>query len=344
MSTVAMSPEMAKLAAALTKTIGANSENQEVKDWLDMGYAPLNDAISGKKDGGLPLGRIVEVFGPSSSGKTWLATCAMIEAQRQGGMAIFLDHERSFDVSMAESMGLNTQFPFWIYKTPPTWEESNMVMLQAAQLIRNSKVIPDSAPIVAVTDSIAACIAKSAAGKELDEYNMNDTTALARATSTTLKNIKPRVQEFNMLALYLNQIRTKPGVMFGDPTTTPGGGAMEFFADARIATGRKIIREEKNGEKEMVGQEITLKVVKTKFRRPFATCDIRLMFNPETGTPYFDKVGSAIEFLDERKLFPRDGNYYLWDGKKLYKKALIETIIKEGKELELMKMVSDSMD
>lgn len=337
-----MNPAMEKLAAALTKTIGANSENQEVKDWLDMGFPPLNKAISGDDKHGLPLGRIVEVFGPSSSGKTWLATVAMINAQKQGGMAIFLDHERSFDAGMAEKLGLNLEFPYWIYKTPATWEESNVVMLQAAQLIRDSKVIPANAPIIAVTDSIAACIAKSAATKEIDEYNMNDTTALARATSTTLKNIKPRVQEFNMLALYLNQIRTKPGVLFGDPLTTPGGGAMEFFADARISTGRKLIREEKNGEKELVGQEIRIKVVKTKFCRPFSTCDVRLMFD-EHGVPRFDVVGSAIDYLDEKKLFPKDGDYYLWDGKKLRRKALIETIIKDGKTDDILNMTKQSV-
>lgn len=340
MNTASMSPEMAKLAAQLEKTIGANAGNQEVKDWLDMGYPPLNEAVSGKQDGGLPLGRIVEIFGPSSSGKTWLATQAMIQAQQQGGMAIFLDHERSFDVGMAEALGLNTEFPYWIYKTPETWEQSNTQMLQAAQLIREAKVIPEDAPIVAVTDSVAACLPKSMAGKEISEFNMNDTTALARVTSTTLKVVKPKVQEFNMLAIYLNQIRTKPGVMFGDPTTTPGGQAMEFYADARISTGRKLIKEEKSGEKEFIGQEIALKVVKTKFCRPFSTVDIRLIFDVN-GLPQFDRIGSAIELLDERKKFPRNGNYYVWEGKNLYKKALIEAIKNDGKEDVLMKMLAD---
>lgn len=172
---------------ALFKAIGDNHAEQAVTRWIDTGNPELNRIISGSYEGGLPFGRMVEVFGESSTGKTADATEWMVRAQKMGGCAIFIDWERSFDVRLAEGFGLNTQRPYWIYAKPATWEEGNTLAAKACQLIRASKAIPDDAPILVVFDSIAAALPKSQAGKEIDEYTMNDTTALARVTSSTLK-------------------------------------------------------------------------------------------------------------------------------------------------------------
>jgi protein RecA len=342
-----MSSPAAALAAALDKAIGKNEEEQEVKYFLDTGYEVLNEIISGSRNAGIPQGRLTEIYGPSSAGKTALATRLMISAQRQGGVAMFMDHERSFDVGMAEDLGMSVEPGLWVYKTPETWEESNTVMLQAAQAIREAKVIPVDAPIIAVTDSIAACIPKSMMydpkGKKrgIDELTMNDTTALARVTSTTLKVVKARCREFNLTAVYLNQIRTKPGVVYGDPTTTPGGQAMEFYADLRLALGKKLVREEQDGDKVMVGLDIGITTKKNKINRPFLECDYQLRFKPD-GTPYFDVAGSLIELLIAQKKMPSSGHITWVDGKKYYKKALVAKINADREEDKLYAMYYDT--
>ena len=324
------------LAKELEGAIGENSSKQAVTNFINTGFPPLNKIISGSFAEGLPQGRLMEMYGPSSSGKTAIATAMMVEAQRAGGVAGFMDHERSFDVDLAKNMGLNDTSPFWIYKRPKTWEESNMLMAKAAQIIRKSKAIADDAPILFVFDSIAAAVPKSTADKEIDEYTMNDTTALARVTSTTLKSIASHAEDYNFSVLYLNQIRTKPGVVYGDPTTTPGGGAMEFYSTVRIALGRKKLMEERNGEKVFVGQEISMKTTKNKLTRPFQEVTFRMMFD-DAGNAQFDIVGSTLEWLVNKGKLAASGPRITWvDGKSYFKKALIKEIEATGQQAVLM--------
>ncbi len=231
---------MEALAKALTAAIGGNRENQGVSHFIDTGFPPLNQIICNNPEGGLPQGRLCEMYGPSSSGKTALATMMMIQAQQAGGIAGFMDHERSFDIKLAKNMGLNDTFPHWIYQQPATWEESNMNMAKAAKTIREEKAIPADAPILFVFDSIASALPKSMLDKDMDEFNMNDTTALARVTSTTLKVMAAFAEKYNFTILYLNQIRTKPGVVYGDPTCLRGDTVVPFV-DGTSATIREIV-------------------------------------------------------------------------------------------------------
>lgn len=231
----------------LMKSVGDNAENQAVTNWIDTGNPELNRIISGSYSGGIPFGRLLETFGESSTGKTAIATQCMVNAQKMGGVAIFIDWERSFDVRLAEGFGLNTQRPYWIYIKPKTWEQGNAAALRAIQLIRASKAIPEDAPILVVGDSIAAAVPESmlydAKGKEreMDTYTMNDTTALARITSTTLKVVAAKAEEHNATFWYLNQLRLKPGVMFGDPRCLRGDVQIPFV-DGTTATIREIVK------------------------------------------------------------------------------------------------------
>lgn len=332
--------DLAKLIDALDKGIGANADDASVTKFIDTGYGPLNFIMSGKYDGGLPFGRLVEVFGESSTGKTALSTKWMIEAQKMGGVAIFIDWERSFDVEMAANMGLNTASPFWIYKKPKTWEEGNVIASKAAKIIREAKVIPEDAPILVIFDSIASALPKSQAEKEIDEYTMNDTTALARVTSTTLKAQAQHAEEFNATFVYLNQVRLKPGVVYGDPRTTPGGKAMEFYATARLALGRNKIMEQRDGEKEFVGQMINIQCVKSKMTAPFKDCSLRLSFGDD-GMAHFDTAASLIDHLVDSGRIVSSGARVTWtDGKSYYKKALAEKINNEGLEKELVALLT----
>jgi protein RecA len=311
-----MSDLLKSLMSELDKEIGSNSEAQAVTKFINTGYPPLNKIISGIYEGGLPFGRLVEVFGESSSGKTALATQWMVNAQSMGGVAIFIDWERSFDVDMAQQMGLNTERPYWVYLRPRTWEEGNMQATKAAQIIRDSKVIDKDAPIIAVFDSIASAIPQSSAGKTIDELNMNDTSALARVTSTTLKVQAQYAADFDSTFVYLNQVREKIGVMFGDKTSTPGGKAMEFYASVRMSLSRTRIMEEKgkSDEKEMIGQNITIKCTKSKLTAPFKTCKLRLSFDAD-GMATFDTVTSLVDYLIDKKLLD-GGAWVVFDGVK----------------------------
>lgn len=323
------------LAKSLISTIGENDSETEPKYWLDMGYAPLNKILSGQYDRGLPHGRMIEIYGPSAAGKTLLATMAMIAAQRAGGIAIFIDWERSFNLSFAVMMGLNPDFPHFIYKRSDTWEEGNTVAMKVAESVRASKAIGVECPIVAVFDSIAAAVPKSmmydAKGKKrgIEELTMNDTTALARVTSTTLKSVNQYVGDFDMTAIYLNQIRTKPGVVYGDPTTTPGGGAMEFYATTRLALGKKNIVEGEGAAKEVTGRLIGMETKKNKVSRPFQSIDLRLMYG-EDGRASFDFTRSLVDLLVEEGKIAKIGNMLEWESKKYFAGPLATMIDAKG--------------
>ncbi|MDV2280545.1 hypothetical protein [Klebsiella pneumoniae] len=155
------------LAMALKKKIGSNDEIQKVSHWIDSGFPPLNKAISGRYDGGFPSGRIVEIFGPPSAGKTFLATAAMVSAQKQEGLAVFLDHENSFDVGLAVANGLNADEDDgqWVYKQPDTFEESVELIGTILKLVRDEELIPADAPICIVADSLASMVPNSKAEK-----------------------------------------------------------------------------------------------------------------------------------------------------------------------------------
>lgn len=332
-----------RLAKELQGVIGENSTETEPTHWLDTGYLPLNKIISGDPARGLPGGRIGEIAGPSASGKTLLATLAMIAAQRAGGIAIFVDWERAFNATLARTLGLNTDFPYFVYKRSDTWEEGNTVAMKTAEALREKKLIHPDAPIVMVCDSIAAAIPQSMLyddkgnRKPIDKYTMNDTTALARVTSTTLKAINQYVGEFNITAIYLNQIRTKPGVTYGDPRTTPGGGAMEFYASWRLFTGRKKIMSGTGADKEFAGNLIGMETVKNKITRPFQEVDLRLMYD-EDGRAVFDFTTGYLEQLVAMKKVEQKGSYLIWEGKQYFKSVLAKKIDDEGGQAELIKM------
>jgi recombination protein RecA len=340
-----MSTKMEALAKAMTAAIGDPDEELEVSGYIDMGYPKLNEILSGDKNKGLPQGRIVEIYGPPSSGKTLLATQAMIAAQRAGGVAGLSDHELTFQVPFAKKFGLIDTFPQFTYKRPLTWEASNTLALKACEAIRNSKILAPDAPIVWVFDSVAAMIPQSmltdSKGKkrELDELNMNDTTALSRVTSTTLKVINRFSGDLNATFIYLNQTRTKPGVIYGDPTTTPGGSAMEFYASIRIAVGRKMLREEVDGEKETVGQIIGLTTKKNKIVRPFQETDMRMMFDAD-GMAHWDFTTMAIDdLIAAGKLKTPRAGWVEFGGKQWSKKQLAAQIDSDGKQADLLALL-----
>lgn len=327
---------MADLASELEALIGKNDENSAPKYWLDTGFPPLNKIVSGSYFGGFPVGRLIEIFGPPSAGKTAIATSAMICAQKAGGIAAFMDHERSFDLRLAKKLGLDDTPGRWIFKTPETFEESITVAGKVAQMVRAKKHIPEEAPIIFVFDSLAAMVPKSVIEKDATELNMNDNTALARATSSGLKHLQPYCERYNMTAIFLNQSRTKIGVMYGDPTTTPGGSAPEFYSSVRIKLSGGKITEGSGSSKEVAGKEITAETVKNKVNRPFLKTNWDFRFR-EDGSGYFDVVGSLVDHMCKQGFIEQSGARVTWtDGKSYYKSQLVKKIEDEGLYPELL--------
>ncbi|NQZ54728.1 MAG: DNA recombination/repair protein RecA [Piscirickettsiaceae bacterium] len=292
----------------------------EIKGWLSTGVPQYNKILSGDYDKGLAYGRMYEIYGPSSSGKTIVAVNVMIEAQKAGGMAILVDFEHAFMIDLAVKLGLDRSK--FVSIDPVTWEEGMTKALKVAEKMRERRMVTDSSPIVIVIDSIASAVPKSVLEKDLTEQTMNDTTALARATSHTLRVIAGRTSRSNITCLFLNQIRLKPGVMFGDPTTTPGGGAMEFYASARLSVSRKKIMKQVDGAKTFVGQHITAKCVKSKHTMPFQVAAIDFLFKADSdGAGYFDLTGSLIDHLTEIGVLKKSGAFIEWTDDKKYQRG-----------------------
>lgn len=313
---------MASLASAIDDIFGGEPESRGVHVWLDTGYPPLNKTLSGAYDGGMPCGRIVELFGAESSGKTAIATAVMIAAQRQGGLALFMDHERSFLKDIAEDNGLDLTKGKFSLQFPDSFEESVTKSIRWMQYIRTNELIKDDAPLVIVFDSLASMVPQSKLAKDVDEQGMNDSLALAKACSAVMPTLSLYAEKYGCLVIFLNQTREKPGVMFGDPTTTPGGKAPKFYASVRVQVSRSMIK--KDGD--VIGQTVKCKSIKNKVHRPFLECEWEFLFR-EDGTGYFDVVGGTIDHLCSIGVLSKGGAYITWtNGKKYHKAKLVELI------------------
>lgn len=289
-----------------------------IKGWISSGYELFNKVISPSYFGGYAVGRLYEMYGQSSTGKTLYATMAMIEAQKLGGYAIFIDYERSFNIDFAERLGLNLDKSQFIYQKPYTWEGGNETAVKACHIIRSKGIIPDDAPIFVVQDSIAAAIpeSQSAKGSEYSKLNMNDSTALSRILSTTLKSIKSAAEEYDATFLYLNQERDIPGVIYGPKTTAPGGKAMGFMADGRIHLTRSV-EKSKEDDGGIVRQVIKIECIKSKLTAPFKKTQIDLRFD-EFGMAYFDAEAGLIQHMVDKGILEMDGRTLIWEGERYF--------------------------
>lgn len=324
---------------ALASAVEANDAPASVKTFLSTGHPLLNKMVSGRYHGGVPCGRMTEIYGGSSTGKTAIATAAMVEAQRAGGIAGFMDHENSFAIELAERVGLNTA-DSWIYKKPESFEQSITLSLRFAKAIRDGSLIDGDAPIVFVYDSLAAMVPKSKLEKDVNEYNMNDNTALARATSAVFPAFAKWCENLQITAIFLNQERTKPGVTYGDPVTTPGGSAMEFYASLRLALSRTQLTKGAGATKENIGQRVTALSKKNKVHRPQQKCSWDFRFR-EDGTGFFDPVGSVLDFLCDEGIVKKSGARIQWNGKSKYRDDVIDDINESGDRVALYSLLPD---
>lgn len=316
-----------RLAAALKKDKVVSDTIRDVDCWLSTGVPNVDHIISGRySNGGFKSSRIVEIAGPASSGKTLLAQHVIKEAQRAGGAGAFHDHERSFMPHLFERFGGSVEPGIWTFKRPRSLEESFDQAIDWMRSIRGASVIPFEAPLVCVFDSAAAMVPAAMLERDMSKgRNMRDKLSQATAFSQELPAFNTFIEENNILAIFLNQIRKDPTVTHGDPRKTPGGEAMFFYDGVKIYLGRTINKDNKKDTKEVTGQTVRVETVKNKTHRPFQRTSFEFKFLDD-GTGYIDVVDTMLGHLKQMGKIETAGAYMIWEGKKLYQSQVLEKI------------------
>lgn len=265
--------------------------------------------------GGLPRGRIIEVFGPESSGKTTLTLTAIAQAQKAGGLAAFIDVEHALDPSYARKLGVNTDD--LLISQPSSGEEA----LQICETLVRSNALD-----VVVLDSVAALVTR----QELDG-EIGDTTvgAQARLMSAAMRKLTANISKARTVCIFTNQIREKIGVMFGSPETTPGGRALKFFSSVRIDIRR--IGQIKGTDGVVTGSRTKIKMVKNKVAPPFTEAEFDIMYNEGISS-----VGSLLDLALEFGIVQKRGSWFSYDGNQLGQgRDGTKNALKENEELYL---------
>ncbi len=282
--------------SSITKQFGEGSimrlgDAQKMKvETLTTGSLAVDLALG---VGGLPKGRIIEIYGPESSGKTTFCLSVIAEAQKRGGLAAFIDVEHALDPKYARVVGVNLDD--LLVSQPDSGEDALNIM---ETLIRSNSID------VIVLDSVAALTTKA----ELDGQ-MGDATvgAQARLMSQAMRRLTAVVSKTNCICIFTNQIREKIGVMFGNPETTSGGRALKFFASVRIDIRRK--DQIKTPEGKVVGNRTKIKVVKNKVSPPFTECEFDIMYDEG-----ISKIGSLLDLGLEHKILEKKGAWIAYEG------------------------------
>ncbi len=245
--------------------------------------------------GGLPRGRIVEIYGPESSGKTTLALSTIAQAQKAGGTVAFVDAEHALDVSYARKLGVKVED--MLVSQPDTGEQA----LEIAETLVRSGAVD-----VLVVDSVAALTPRAEIEGEMGDSHMG---LQARLMSQALRKLTAVISRSHTLVIFINQIRMKIGVMFGNPETTTGGNALKFYASVRLDVRR--VGSIKNGE-DVIGNRTAVKVVKNKMAPPFAKVEFDLMYGDG-----ISEEGDVLDLAVKKDLIDKSGAWYSYKGERL---------------------------
>jgi recombination protein RecA len=262
-------------------------------DFIPSGSILLDEALG---IGGYPRGRVIEIYGPESSGKTTLALHAIAEAQKKGGIAAFVDAEHALDPVYAKNLGVNID-ELWVSQ-PDSGEQALDI---TESLVRSGAVD------VIVVDSVAALTPQAEIEGDMGDAHMG---LQARLMSQALRKLTGTLSKSKTILIFINQIRMKIGVMFGNPETTTGGNALKFYASVRLEV-RKIETIEK-GEEEAVGNKVRVKVVKNKVAPPFRKVELEIMFGKGISAS-----GSLIDAAVKYDIIDKKGAWYTWGEEKV---------------------------
>ena len=294
------------------------TENVEV---IPTGSLSLNQALG---VGGYPRGRIIEIFGPESSGKTTLAIHAIAEAQRMGGIAAYIDAEHAFDPVYAEKLGVNVDD--LLMSQPDNGEQALEI---ADQLIRSAAVD------IMVVDSVAALTPKAEIEGDMGE---NKVGLQARLMSQALRKMTATVSKTNTVCIFINQLREKIGVMYGSPETTTGGNALKFYASIRLDIRKS--QAIKDGDK-IMGYQTKVKVVKNKVAPPFRKAEFDILFGVG-----INKVGELLDLGVDFDIINKSGSWFSYNGSKLAQgRDATLALLRDNPELcsEIEKQVMDKI-
>jgi recombination protein RecA len=273
-------------------SLGDHSKRQTI-DTIKTGALSLDIALG---IGGVPRGRVVEIFGPESSGKSTLATHIVANCQKRGGIAAYIDAEHALDPSYAAKIGVNLND--LMISQPDCGEDA----LNIAEMLARSNAVD-----VIVIDSVAALVPKSELEGEIGDSHVG---LQARMMSQALRKLASTLAKSKTCAIFINQIREKIGIMFGNPETTTGGRALKFYASIRLDIRR--IGSIKGNDGTDIGNRVKVKVVKNKMAPPFRSAEFDILFNEG-----ISRAGSIIDLGVESNLIEKKGTWYSYQGKRL---------------------------
>ena len=263
--------------------------------------------------GGYPRGRIIEIYGPESSGKTTFALQAIAEHQKLGGRAAFIDAEHALDPVYAEKLGVNIDE--LLLSQPDTGEQA----LEICEALVRSEAIS-----IIVIDSVAALVPQAEIDGEMGDSHVG---LQARLMSQALRKLSGTINKTNTTCIFINQLREKVGVMFGNPETTPGGRALKFYASVRLEIRRN--EQLKMGEG-IVGNKTSVKVVKNKVAPPFKSCSVDIMYGEGVS-----REGEVLDLASEAGIVEKTGAWYSYQGEKLGQgKENVKLLLKDNPELK----------